>query len=136
MRRIPFSFPTQLSVSQQVNRAWPMWQVAGGVNLPSREQCSFTTVVVTVFLFLINIFLYLQQLSRPSQHRCADERGRRQQYGPLLYVVVPELSECQVGGTDLSPWHFYGPSHHSTEFRRRLSVTCKCPGFALTVEVW
>lgn len=77
-------------------------------------------------------FLDLNQPSRPSEHRCAGERGRKQPRGTLLYVVVPELSKHQVGGTDC---YLYGPDHHHIEAKTGLLVTCKCLGFAPSAEL-
>lgn len=60
------------------------------------------TIGVLEVLIIIN-FLYLNQLSWPGQHRRAGERGSKQPRGTLLSLVVPELSEHQVGGRDWSP---------------------------------
>lgn len=111
-----FFFLHSYGDSWQVNRARTMGQVGGGVNLPSRQQRCFTAVVVTLLVFLVCLvfliiinFLFLNQLFRTSLHRCAGEWGRKQPWGTLFYVVVPELSKHQVGGTDLSPLWPWSP---------------------------
>lgn len=63
--------------------------------------------------WIITNFLYLNQLSWPSQHWHAGERGSKQTWGTLLSLVIPELSEHQVGGRDWSPVWLWAPQYWS-----------------------
>lgn len=73
----------------------PLFWASWWVNLPEGSAASQLWWLPS-FIITALIILYLKQQFRPGQNRSAGEGERKQQWGPLLYVAVPELSEQQV----------------------------------------
>lgn len=80
-------------------RRWELFflRLPGGSTCLPESSAASQLCWLLFFIIIALIILYLKQRSRPGQNRNAGEGERKQQWGPLLYVAVPELSEQQVG---------------------------------------